>query len=127
MVVKDLVPGEEAAVRRDVRVRPPETSRDEERVDIAIEVDREKKVRAPSRVEAQSCWESGEMAMERMSEVKERGSDVGVREKTDQRRIVWSHEPEARVVPSGVNARVETGPSCPESWSSSWPVWTDQR
>ena len=88
MAVNDFVDGSEAAVRREVRVRPPETSREEERVEVAVEVEMEKNVRLPSRVEAQSWVESGEMAMERISEVNGRGSDVGVRAKIDQRRIV---------------------------------------
>jgi len=87
MVVNDFVDGSEAAVRREVRVRPPETSR-EERVEIAVEVEMEKNVRLPSRVEAQIWVESGEMAMESISEVNGSGSDVGVRANIDQRRMV---------------------------------------
>ena len=115
MVVKDFVEGSEAAVRREVRVRPPETSREEDSVEVAVEVDREKKFKLPSSVEAQSWLESGETVIHRMSEVKGSGSDVGVRVKIDQRRMVWSQEPDVRVAPSGVNARVEIGPSWPES------------
>ena len=125
-MVKDLVDGSEAAVRREVRVRPPETSRPPDRVAVAAEVTREKKVRAPSRVEAQSWVESGEMARQRTSDVKERGSEVGVRVKMDQRRMVRSQEPEARVAPSGVKARLEMGPSWPASWSRSWATGIDR-
>ena len=61
---------------------------DSERAEVAVEVEMEKNVRLPSRVEAQSWVESGEMAMERISEVNGSGSDVGVRANMDQRRIV---------------------------------------
>ena len=109
--MKDLVPGEEEAVRRLVRLRPPEMSREPERVEVEVAVLRLKKVRLPSRVEQQRDCESGLMARERMSEVRGRGSEVGVRAKIFQIRIVWSQEPEARLLPSGVNDRVEIGPS----------------
>ena len=113
-------------MRRLVRVRPPDMSREPERVDVAVAVLRLKKVRLPSRVEQQRHSESGLMARQRMSDVRGRGSEVGVRAKMFQRRIVWSQEPEARLLPSGVNERVEMGPSWPDSWSRSWPVCTFQ-
>ena len=111
MAVKDLVPGAEAAVRREVRERPPETSRRASSVASALLFFNEKKVKAPSSVEAASCCASGRIARARREEVSGRGSEDWERAKGVQRRIVLSHEPEARVVESGVKVKAEIGPS----------------
>ena len=106
---------EVAAVRKELRRRPPEMSGREEMVVVRVEVGSEKKAKLPSRVETASCFESGRMARERIVDWRGRGSLVCVRLKMDQRRRVWSQLPLTRVSPEGVKERVEIGPSWPES------------
>ncbi len=114
MVVNCFVPGELAAVRRDVSERPPEMSRRASSTEDCVEVERVQNVSWPSREAAASSEESERMAMHSRSEVSCNGSEDCAREKMDQRRIVRSHDPDARVLPSGVKARVAIGPSWPE-------------
>src|SRR5262249_33392788 len=46
---------------------------------------------------------------------------------TSHRRMVWSQAPEARVLPSGVNASALTSPVCPSSRRICLPVSASQR
>src|SRR3569833_2042435 len=126
MVPKLLVPDALAAVLRSEIFRPPDPSRRPSRPDTSSASDFDQNVSWPSSVETACCCVSGCFATQSMSAWSCSGSLVCVLVKMDQIRAVRSQLPLTSTPPLGAKARDETGPSCPDSWSRSCPVCTDQ-
>ena len=124
--VKALVPATLAAVLRSDILRPPETSRRASTPFSCAASETFQNVSCPSSVVTAICFESGRKATDRISAMSCSGSLVCVRAKMFQTRTVLSQLPLTSVPASGENDKDDTGPSWPDSLSSSWPVWTDQ-